>query len=247
MEKYGIALQVKLLDQTSKSCKNSPLLQGLLFDVCKKVLSPTAQGDNYTSYNTFEFKSCGLNGTKEVERIRKKALIALFRAYNSNKKIETKKVIIETVNAATATPTRGNYSDNLLEVILSNSIYVLSFYSKILPNESFEIIERIEETAFNLHRRSFDQTDDTSALFCKHKEIINLSNKIKKTLNLNPKYVTFKCLVGFSINFTHAWESLGYSEYNQYRHTHLKSLINSLDDENFEDWKELFIYCANLK
>jgi len=138
--------------------------------------------------------------------------------------------IINALLIATQTPHQGDYGDDVLNMILENALEVLAFFKENLPEEDFQIVQKIEHEAFWQFRRAPRDDVKTAAL------------EIRDLLANHTEYNIYKNLVGFEGVFEDWEESLtkefGYMEIQEHRLARAKEYADTINAENWFEWRD---------
>jgi ppGpp synthetase/RelA/SpoT-type nucleotidyltranferase len=251
-QKCGIYIQstlVSILETWDKDTLKS--LKGLAIKVCSTVLSPTLEGTSST-YEAVIIRQGNLPGNTEVASVRGIALKILKEIYILENSEPEKRQVIAAFNTATSTPYSGEYSDELLVVILKDCNDIVEFYISILPTEQYEILESIEHKVLFLYRRAKDIIKGKRAgkkAMQQSSILLESIKQFKDQLNSNNKFVVYKTLVGFESVFPDMWgdESWDIEKGDEYRESTVRAYVESLNDENKEFWEKIIIRCTQTK
>lgn len=236
-------LQVDL-DQTGP-------IRPVLLKVLGELLNPEVTGTSST-YKTFTWKARAADPSDALISIRARAIQSLERLFQLSTNDEERQWVIQTLNVATRTPYRGNYPDELLRIVLNNSLDIVRFYSSQAKSLSFELLQRMEHDFLWLYRRNkempADAQRDPPIRDIKQK----LTNEIlafRDQINQDEGFVTYKTLVGFESVFRPAWDNQDFevSAEEAYRDGEIQRLANDVDERNADRWFGIIRRCAQTR
>lgn len=205
---------------------------------CDKMLSPTLEGTNW-SYKSVTIRSGAVPAMDGVKDIRKKTLELLQGLYPLAESLEQKKAVMGAMHAATRTPHMGKYGDDVLAMIMRDTLTVVQFMQAVAPNEDLQIKQKIEHDAYFFFRRGVDQQVKAAAL------------EVKAILDRDAEYQIFKILIGFQGVFSE-W---GEKETTRDEYDHEKALreqkasefATAITEENYAEWKARILNYASIK
>jgi hypothetical protein len=137
--------------------------------------------------------------------------------------------VINAMLEATRTPNRGDYSDDVLDIVSEDTLEVLIFFKKIIPEENLQIVQKIEHDAFWRFRHEPRDDAKTVAL------------EIRDLLADHNEYTIYKDLIGFEGVFEDWEESLtketNFQGIDEYRSARAKEYADSINAENWDEWR----------
>lgn len=253
LAKIGFSVQSNVLDALDNSDVNLLFTaKELLADIGSCILDPTTEGLS-SNYKSFTFRKGSIPPGDQSSILRGRMLKLMFKQYNANDPESTKRLFISAFNTATRTPTMGNYSDGLLEIILGNCVEIIEFYTGIISTEQYEVLESIESDICFLYRRSSNILDGDKITNEKCKVICKLimekSTAFRDQLNSIDDYVIYKTLVGFESVFIQSWTNDGWdvTGKNEYREKQIQLYVDQINDDNQGFWKNIIIRCTQTK
>lgn len=226
-------------------------IRPVLLKVLGELLNPEVTGTSST-YKTFTWKTRAADPSDALISIRTRAIQSLERLFQLSTNDEERQLVIQTLNEATRTPNRGNYPDELLRIVLSNTLDIVHFYSSQAKSLSFELLQKVEHDFLWLYRRNqempADARRDPSVRDIKQK----LTNEIlafREQINQDEGFVTYKTLVGFESVFPPAWDNPDFevSAEQAYRDGEIQRLAEILDERNADKWFGIIQRCAQTK
>jgi len=251
--KFGFSVQYNILD-VLESYDGDLLaaIKPIIANIGCCILDPTTEGLS-SNYKSLTIRKGSIPGGEQASRLRGRMLELLFKQYNSNDPESIKRLFISAFNTATRTPTMGNYSDELLEIILVNSNEIIDFYTTIISTEKYEVLELIESDICFLYRRSSDILDNgkINNENCKSlcNKIVKKSTVFRDQLNSIDDYVIYKTLVGFESVFPQSWTDDGWdvTGKNEYREKQIQFYVDQITNDNQDYWKDIIIRCTKTK
>ncbi len=206
---------------------------------CKEMLSPIAEGTQWSSSQVVIMKEIipAFDGIKEL---RSQILTLLKTLYAATASLEEKEGVIATIKTATTTPHIGKYDDDVLKMIIENTVTFLHFMKNIASSEDFQIMQKIEHDAywFYYHWKGLDS------------RIAKITVEIRDMLMSNPEYQKFRILIGFGSIF-HDWEKSkvqdDYEHEKEFREIEGLRLARSINVNNYDEWKRRILNYASIK
>lgn len=207
---------------------------------CEQILSPTISGESST-YKTFTWQTGVIPATDGIKIIRKKALVELQHIYTLAINIEEKRAVLNAIETATDTPHMGDYGDDVLAMIVENSIAVVEFLKTIAVSDDLQLMQKIEHDTYWVlyHKGELDKAIHKTAL------------EIRDALYADEEYQKFRILIGFESVF-HDWEKGGkerddFDHERKYREAEALKLAKSIDKDSYVEWKNRIIHYASIK
>ncbi len=204
---------------------------------CQKILSPTISGTSST-YKTVTWRTGTVPAKEGVNKIRKKTLEELQKLYEVAEDIEQKKSVLNAMDTATRTPHMSEYEDDVLAMIVDNTVTVTEFMKKVALTEDMPIMQKIEHDAYWMlhHKGKLDS------------RIHKICLEIRDQLYANEEYQKFRFLIGFESIF-HDWENdrNDIEQENKFREEEVLKLAENINTVTYEEWKDRIIQYARIK
>jgi hypothetical protein len=207
---------------------------------CKKILSPTMTGTSAT-YKTFTWRSSAVPAKDGVKQVRNKALGELEKLYALAINLEQKKSVLNAMQTATDTHHMGEYGDDVLAMIIENTIYVIKFMKSIVVFDDMQLMQKIEHDAYWMlyHRGTLDPIIHKVAL------------EIRDALYANEEYQMFRILIGFEGIF-HDWEKEGKDREDidrekEFREAEAYKMADTINAYSYNEWKDRIVQYAGIK
>lgn len=205
----------------------------------EQILSPTIRGTSST-YKTVTLRTGIVPAIDGVKEIRKKALDMLQNLYVLAMNVGQKKAVLNAMEMATRTSHMGEYGDDVLAMIIANSIAVVKFMRSVAVSNDMQVMQKIEHDAYwLLHQKgALDETIHKVAL------------EIRDALYADEEYKKFRILIGYESIF-HDWgkggeESLDYDRERTFREAEASKLAETIETESYNEWKERILRYASI-
>lgn len=231
--------QEKVLDtilsfDNSKKC----LYFSGIISACEKMLSPTISGTKY-DYNTVTMSTGSIPALDGIKDLRKKTLKILQDLYPLAQNIKQKKSIISSMHAATQTPSNSKYGDDVLIMIMDDTLAVIEFMKSVVSNEDLQIQQSIEHDVYFFFRRGVNKKVKEGAL------------EIKEILDKDSEYQIFKVLIGFQGVFGE-WSEEENIRANldlekEIREKKIAEFAKEITEETYNVWKERILSYASIQ
>lgn len=244
----GLQVQEQILrNLLGKSQEDLLAISGYVISVCKAFLKPSFQKTTWTS-DQVSIKSINLNGNDELKVIRQGA-IELMKTLFFSEDVSIKASVLDCLNSATAIPHLGNFTDELLNIILSNSNEVVRVYVDDIERQSFHDIEAYEERLLSWYRHAREiMGNEGKSLETRQLAQIMVDSIIeyRDRVNSIEDFIKYKVLVGFRAVFEKEWDEEAWSRENKeaYRVEKISDFVNSINNENLEQWVRVFSKCV---
>lgn len=252
LKKIGIYIQSTLLDLVEKWDDDTLCTyMAIVIKICDAALSPTAEGTSST-YKSITLERANLTATAELEEVRLKALRILQRLYHSVKTETDKRKIIGVFETACRTPYIGDYTNELMEIIIRNSKLIVDFYAEITPYELYEILESLEKDVLFQYRRASGIVTGSrwkGKVLTESQTLLESTIKFREALNSDEKFIVYKTLVGYESVLPPAWDNDGWeiTESDKYREKKIKEYAELINKENYAYWKEIILRCLQTE
>ncbi len=252
LKKIGIHVQTVLIDLLEEwdgySLRD---YLDIVVKICDATLSPTAEGTSST-YKSVTIKRANLAATVNLEEVRLKALLILQRLYRSVTAEADKRKIIGVFHTACSSPYTGDYTDSLLEIIITNCKLIVDFYTEIAHSELYEILESLEEDILFQYRRATDIISGHrwgEEVLAGSRALLESIEKFRGVLNGDERFIVYKMLVGYESVFPPAWDNDAweFTERDHYREEGIKEYAKSVNKENYAFWKEMILSCLQTE
>lgn len=226
-------------------------IRPVLLKVLGELLNPEVTGTSST-YKTFTWKTRAADPSDALISIRARAIQSLERMFQLSRNDEERHWVIQTLTEATRTPNRGNYPDELLRIVLSNTLDIVGFYSSQAKSLSFELLQKMEHDFLWVYRRNQEMPADAQrdpAIRDIKQKLTNEILAFRDQINQDEGFVTYKTLVGFESVFPPAWDNPDFevSAEQTYRDGEIQRLAEGVDERNADRWYGIIRRCAQTK
>lgn len=253
LQKAGFYVQDVILSYLeSLSVSSLSEIKGVLIEVGRSILDPSTESTS-SDYKTFTIRHGSIPGNMEVDKLRQRALILLINNYDSKDVNSIKNQMIAAFKIATSMPRMVNYSDELLALVLKNSMELIDFYISLISCESHQILNSLEHDVCFLYRFASDINDGervkNTLCLGNSSKLAELAIKFKNLLNSNEEFVIYKTLIGYQSVFDESWSDSewDYRSKNEYRENEVKKYIDNFKDEDKGSWERTILRCTSTE
>jgi ppGpp synthetase/RelA/SpoT-type nucleotidyltranferase len=139
----GPYVQSELVDAISAfDADKRNLLRPIVLSVCEHALSPEVTGTSSPSFDTISFHRGSVRVSDALKRVRSMALDTLETLYQEAQTEEERYAAFNIMLDATRHPYQGQYSDDLLVLILQNTQRIVDFCAQHREQMSYELLQR---------------------------------------------------------------------------------------------------------
>ncbi len=231
MRKIGYYPQQQIVDLL-KTWSTEQLKTNLsaLLEIGREVLSPEFEGSEMSDYRTFTLSFGPLPVSEDLKNIRNEMAGIIKKLFAEEIDKNTKVKLLNILEEGTRTPNRGEYKQELEQLILNFvNETIMPFYSELINTSSFVVIHEIE-----------GQTHWFIKRFGKEK-LVSLQS-FQKTLKENKLYQIFRVFFGYDLDFD---EELKWREARAKREEIINGYIEQINDESFNSWKKDILTIAS--
>ena len=137
-------------------------------------------------------------------------------------------------------------------MILTDSAAMIAALQPIALEQPFEIQQDLESRVLNVwhwNRSLSDAQLGIPELAAAYERFASSVRDFRNALNLNEEFVIFKVLVGYQSVFHYMWEDENSDDGKNeaIRNEKQDNLINSIDQSNWEIWKQRIAQAGNIK
>ena len=247
--KVGPAIQTALVSTASAFEQDErKLLFPVIVSVCRHALESDVTGTS-SSFNAVTFHRGAVVVSDELVATRKRALGVLQTLYAEAEDDERRRAVLNAMLAATRTPSAGNYGNDLLKIILIDENSIVQFFTGRAANESFEMLQHIENIFWWIYRRNRSAPEPFAALSPDMEALNAAIIRFRETANARQDFVVHKTLVGFELVFPIHWqqENANYREREEYRTQAIERFVNDITDANADEWLQITKRCASTR
>jgi len=225
LNKIGYQPQIFLLEKIETF--SSPKKIKYIIPICeltKELLSTEFEGNSMPGYNTFALQFGPLSVNKELKNIRRRSIVFLKKLYMKLDILNLKIKVIESFKNATILPIRGGVSDEMREMVLDDTNYIIDFFLLILPEADIEVIRNIDEQ-INSYKRELNNN-----------KLISLK-EIQEIIKSNTEYNIYRVLVGY----IRGYFGEDYDTEKKYREEKIQEFVDEISLSNYNLWKKRII------
>ena len=188
----------------------------------------------------------------ELREVRDKTIKALFAAYERSTDDAQKRKVLSALDAATRTPTQGQYSNELLAITLKDATRIVEFVTDRVKATSYELLQHLEHGFLYDYFRAEGFTEDPENRFgcqAEAEDLVAAIFKFRDTVNADNRFVRYKVLVGFESVYPAHWidKEFDYQGADEYRSEEANRYIEEINVENENEWFDLVTRCAETK
>lgn len=191
-----------------------------------ELLSPKMEGTSW-DYETVTWSSGTVTANDELRSIRARTLAFIFRQYEFELTVASRRQIISTAFSATELP-RGEYSSELQGIIEADTLAVFDWVKSIILFETYPVLQKLEHDVYWRFYHGITDVIKASAL------------EIRDLLAANSEYQIYRNLIGFESIFED-WEASrtqdrGFEKIEEDRRAAANSYVKSITDETWPIW-----------
>jgi ppGpp synthetase/RelA/SpoT-type nucleotidyltranferase len=227
------------------------LIKPVVLKVLGQVLQPEVQGTSST-YNTLTIHTGTVVPSEMLINMRSNAIEILMALFRDAKTDTERREVMQTLSTAMRLPHRGNYSNELLKIVLDDKANIVEFYKELADDQSYELLQALEHELVWLYRRNRDLPSyiaNDPEIITSHQRLIEHILAFREILNSNQEFIIYKTLVGFESVFPPAWEdpNFNWEAQKAYRDQQIKKLVIEVSEENANEWFARLLHCAQTK
>lgn len=222
-------------------------LSEYVFPICKAILQPSFEKTEST-HNQITIGTINHIGDEALANLRQNT-IGFLKTLNACQDVSTRVRVKTCLDVATRSPHRGECSDDLMQIILSNSNEFIRIYMSEIDSQNFQEIQECEERIHSLYQRAKQLLTHKA----KHQDLkdtatitIELVVQYRANLIANDDYQKYIVLVGFRSVFDQEWDDArwGYKEKEAFRDQRILEYVDSIDDGSYIDWVRILSVCS---
>ncbi len=226
-------------------------IKPIALEVLGQVLQPEVEGTSST-YKTLTIHRGAVVPSEMLIKIRVKAIEILKSLFRDAKTDAARREVVQMLSTATRTPYTGNYSNELLKIILDDTANIVEFYKEVAADQSYELLQQLEHDLLWLYRRNRDMPSDTAndpTIAISRQRLSEHILAFRDLLNSNHGFVVYKTLVGFQTVFPPAWEnaSVDFEAEEEYRNQQLEKLLDEVTEETADEWLSVLSRCTQTE
>lgn len=229
---------------------NIGALRPLLLEVLGEAVKSEVHGTSNT-YKTITLSRGSAVPSGALARMRKEAIELLMDLYRRARTESDKRLTEVTLFEATHTP-NGVHSNELLAGILEDSATIVDFFTGMVPDECYEILQTVEHKLLWMYRRNqgIPQAMAADETVAKARDALNAGIlRYRDAVNANKGFTIYKTLVGFDSVFPPAWDDQNFDLQGEeaYREERIDELVAAVDEQTAEEWLAILQRCAQTE
>jgi ppGpp synthetase/RelA/SpoT-type nucleotidyltranferase len=248
----GPMLQMALVDHlASMSDTEVDSIRPIALTVWTEAIQSDITGAKWKA-DSIVLSSGAVPATDQLRVVRDKAIKALFAAYDRSIDDAQKRAVLSALDAATRTPSQGQYSNEILSTTLKDATRIVDFVTERAKAASYELLQHLEHRFLYDYFRAKGLTEDPENRFGCQVEapaLVAAIFKFRDTINANNRFVRYKVLVGFESVYPSHWseKEFDYQGADEYRRAEANRYIDEINAANENDWFDLISRCAQTK
>lgn len=208
-------------------------------EMLRNLLSPDFDGASQADMYTLTFHRGALDATKFLQKLRRDAIDLLTKRYETADTIREKSKTVDTLGCATyKTEWPAGDSDFIqrsVDMVEADTAYVVAAYKKVIFPKGKMITDYpvIHEIEMQL-----------SILSTRERKIAGVDELLQQIRNDKGDYRLFSLLAGDEMRLRH---DLEWQEGQQQKEEELKSILESITEENADEWYTRIEAVANFR
>ena len=240
-KRYGPAAQLVILDGLDGlSSVERENARDLLVPMLEKVVGCQVGGATWRAESVVIHQGV-VTPSYELREVRSRALDALITYLKCMEDDRARQSVLGAMRQASQGPYQGNFSAQLLQIILQDARTVTTAEREIAASSGLELRRWMEVGAANVHWRYRTLREDfaaDAALVETQQALLTELVKLRDELDADPEYVLYKTLVGYDSVFPDAWEKepFDHEALEAWRKDSYPCIINEITPTNAPAW-----------
>lgn len=251
-KQVGPMLQMALVDHLADmSDAEVDSIRPIALTVWSEAIQSDISGTKWKA-DSVVLSTGAVPASNQLREVRDKAIKALFAAYDRSTDDAQKRAVLSTLDAATRTPNRAQYSNELQATTLKDATRIVDFVTDRAKSTSYELLQHLEHQFLYDYFRAEGLVEDPENRFgCQDEAetLVAAILKFRDTINSDDRFVRYKVLVGFDSVYPDHWadEEFDFQGADEYRQVEVNRYIDGVDTANENDWFDLIVRCAETK
>jgi ppGpp synthetase/RelA/SpoT-type nucleotidyltranferase len=251
-ERYGPAVQSVLADAVERmSPIDQEAVRPLVVKVWDSVLNSEITGTTWRA-NSVTLASRSILVSPEIVKIRARAIAGLFRLFKTATSDVQRREVILALREATRPSSRGDYSNDLLKLTITDGIRIVDFFAGKADSLSYELRESMEHHyLFDYHRARELVEEETDGFGCRAvaKDLMEAIIKFRDRINADEQFGRYKTLVGFETVLPEQWdeEDRDFHKMEEFRTSEAERFVGEISADNEAKWFSFIERCAATK
>ena len=249
-EYCGPAVQIELVDRL-KSQPDRQAIAPVAIKILGEVLKPDITDTTWSS-SAVNLHSASIPYSAALADARRDAIRMLSEIAEQSANEDDKRLALSTLFNAIAEPRYRLSDDSFMAMIIRDSARVVEVIADLSPTLSLEMRQHFEAWLLNISRlyrtlhTNYSGKADIEAV---HTILLSSIADARRILDEDKEFVIFKTLVGFESVFPHMWENerSDFKRNDTYRDAEQDKLLQSVNSETWEVWKQRVVRAANVK
>ncbi|MFM9863324.1 MAG: GTP pyrophosphokinase family protein [Micropepsaceae bacterium] len=225
--------------------------RALAMAIADELLGTTLEGTQFAA-RAATIRTAAIPAIESVKRIRSTVLGVLAQRFDESSSDEERRGALATMREATVLPSQAVYSNELCRLVLEDTKFIVEFYAARAEHFSHELLQYIEHRLLFDYRRAQDLVVDVENRFgCQDiaAQVVAAIRSLRDVINRDEGFVRYKTLVGHESVFPFEWDDDGidYQKRNTYRLEQVERYVESISEDNSDQWYELAKRCAATK
>jgi len=248
----GPMLQMALVDHfASMSDAEVDSIWPIALTVWTEAIQSDITGTKWNS-DSVVFRTGAVPASDQLKEVRDKAINTLFEAYDRSTDDSQKRSVLSALDVATRTPSKGQYSNELLATTVNDATRIVNFVTERAMTASYELLQHLEHQFLYDYFRAAGLVEDPENRFGCQAEaaaLVAAICKFRDTINADNRFVQYKVLVGFESVYPAHWSNkeFDYQGADEYRRREANRYIDEINTANENDWFDLVSRCAETR
>lgn len=202
------------------------------------MLSPVLEGTSWSS-NAVTISQTTIPAHPGVLAIRQRDIRLLFRLYSLAETTQQKLAVIAALGEGARLDHRGLADENVREMIAGNTLEILAFFARLVPDETFQIVQKIESNSYWIFVHALSEEIKTGA------------KNVEEAIARNGEYATYRILIGFEGVFGD-WSNYDknieqYEAIEKERREKATIFASSITTDTYGDWRARILEYAKTE
>jgi ppGpp synthetase/RelA/SpoT-type nucleotidyltranferase len=249
-EKVGPRVQMLLTERMrALTLERLVAIRPVALAVLREVLRPDVSGTSST-HNAITLHRGAVSPCEELRLARGGAIEALTSLFGVSGGDAERREIIQVLAAAWSMPGAGEPSPDLMVNILADARRIVDFYTGMVSNLSFELLQEIEHDLLWLYRHRQDSAvregGSAGPVTEARRALLQAILAFRDRVNEDREFVIYKILVGFESVFPPAWDDpeFDYAAAENHRTREMEALVADISEQSAGPWLERIRRCA---
>lgn len=251
-QKYGQAVEDIILDCITELTETTrPQMTGFIAELSEQILSCEVSNETWSS-TTLTMQQGALSYSNALDRLRGRTIELLKTQYSICSDDDARNDVVRALLAGTRPPYRGNYSNELMGLILRNTAAVAEFLADMAPSMSFPLRQSAEASVHRLYTMYAQlpaSMREDPVLTDGRIQVRAAAQRFRDHANQDQEFVIYKILIGYKSVFPPEWtdEKLSLDAKREYRESEVTNLLGSVSEATADLWYQRLEKCANTE